>query len=101
MNACAQFLVPIGRHWLFYAPLQATAALVNEAAAQALRDGRLDALPVSNRPALEMILANPQGDVSPREGALAPTMLGIVPTRGCNMACSYCNFCLLYTSRCV
>ena len=55
MNACAQFLVPIGRHWLFYAPLQATAALVNEAAAQALRDGRLDALPVSNRPALEMI----------------------------------------------
>jgi radical SAM protein with 4Fe4S-binding SPASM domain len=92
MNACAQFLVPIGRHWLFYAPLQATAALVNEAAAQALRDGRLDALPVSNRPALEMILANPQGDVSPREGALAPTMLGIVPTRGCNMACSYCNF---------
>ena len=63
MNACAQFLVPIGRHWLFYAPLQAAAALVSEAAAQALRDGRLDALPVSNRPALEMILANPQGDV--------------------------------------
>jgi uncharacterized protein len=85
------FLVPVGERWLLYAPLQKTAALINDAAAEQLRCGEpgtvgpLDDL--ANR-----IRTTPAEEPRPPEGRISPSFLGIIPTRGCNIDCVYCNF---------
>lgn len=86
----AAFVLPVLDRWLVVAPGHGVTALVNGAAAQALRSGTgrnvhalaslLDEL--RQRPNL------PQ----PLEGEPSPSFLGILPTRGCNLACVYCNF---------
>lgn len=87
------FVVPVLDRWLVYAPLQKVAALVDDRAAAMLQsgdlprpgpsalDGLLDALRTTPRVAPERL-----------RGEVAPSFLGIMPTRGCNLACVYCNF---------
>jgi uncharacterized protein len=69
------FAVPVLGDWLLSAPFSRTAALVNDRA-------RRMAAPAG--PAADFRLRAPK--------KLDPLFLGIIPTRGCNMACSYCGF---------
>jgi uncharacterized protein len=90
------FCLPAGGVSLVYAPLHGLAAVMrNEAAerlAAALRENdRLVSGPVGTIAThlLDAAAATPQA----RSGPLSePLFLGVVPTRGCNMACGYCDF---------
>lgn len=69
--------------------LDSITALVNDDAAQALRadqaKGALGGVQVAIR-------YEPVVQPRPLEGEIYPSFLGIIPTRGCNIACVYCNF---------
>jgi len=90
------FWLPIGDKVLVYAPLHNLTALVNQLAAEQLRRGLAGNASVQgeNLSALLCALQAP-GQMAPqaREGELGqPKLLGLVTTRGCNMACRYCDF---------
>jgi uncharacterized protein len=92
MTRHSLFLVPALDRWLLYAPLHGVAAVVNAVAARELRRGdaaRLEG-PVEDlgRP----LRVGPSNPPAPPSGELCPPMLGILPTRGCNLACAYCDF---------
>lgn len=95
MRCLEAFAVPIGQATLVYAPLHATAALVNRRALDQFRTVFLDgATPSAEVDALATRFATPLVDPpQPRTGLLGiPYFLGLLPTRGCNMACRYCDF---------
>lgn len=89
------FAVPISDRFLLYAPLHHLAALVNLTAAQRLRDRLLSGRPVPEG-RLDEIARALDGDAEPtplpKQGDFVPPFLGILPTRGCNLACRYCGF---------
>lgn len=89
------YSVPIGDKCLLYAPLHQLAALVDRGAAEGIRAG-LDS-GASVGPAIAAIVERLRsaGGAPPerREGALDdPLFLGLIPTRGCHLACRYCDF---------
>lgn len=104
------FAVPIDRAVLLYAPLHGLAALMNRRAAGQLRealaaggggaatatDTFTPAAPVAATEVAALVAAlRAAGDDPPqgRTGPLGqPYFLGLLPTRGCNMACRYCDF---------
>ncbi len=88
----ATFLIPILDKWLWYAPLHQTAALVNHSAARLLRERRGENLPGELGELYDTIRSRPVSPPGPPTGELIPTLLGIIPTRGCNMHCVYCDF---------
>ena len=85
------FLIPIKDNALFYAPLHYYSAYVNGAAAQCLRDGGNEALyQVFGESGSEL---RARVDYpGPPSGEIAPSFLGIITTRSCNIECCYCNF---------
>jgi uncharacterized protein len=93
------FCVPAGEVFLVYAPLHGLAAVMRSDATERLRSAlrENDALlpgPVGMIAAhlLGTAAAMPQA----RSGPLSePAFLGVIPTRGCNMACGYCDFAAL------
>ncbi len=85
------FLVPVLGHWLLYAPLHKVSALVNDAAARTLREGKIPSGSGCAELFAELATA-PDGVPQPPRGDISPSFLGIMPTRGCNLACVYCNF---------
>ena len=91
MKKHAAFLIPVLDQWLFYAPLHGVAALVNAPAASAIRNRERDAGGVV-ADLIGGIHAVPMTVPQPPEGEVCPSFLGIMPTRGCNLACVYCNF---------
>lgn len=89
------FILPIVEHYLLYAPLCNLAAAIDRVAVQRLRD----ALSMGRDTGAEMlddILATLRlgGEPAPmpRQGPLEPALLGLIPTRSCNLACEYCGF---------
>lgn len=90
------FVIPILKNYLVYAPLHKFLALVNEEALHSIRKSLL----FPQTPPHESIanLVDYLHQVSAEQptaktGAVtSPLFLGIVPTRGCNMACCYCDF---------
>lgn len=86
------FAVPVLDRWLVYAPLHRLAAVVNGSAIQALRCGRAGngGTPVAEL--LERLRPPPPSQPRPIDGGLCPSFLGLIPTRGCNLACVYCSF---------
>ncbi len=86
------YAVPILDRWLVHAPLHGVTALVNAAGIRSLRCSA----PLSASSELDELagaLAEPsRPEPRPRTGPLRPEFLGLVPTRGCNLACSYCGF---------
>ncbi len=89
------FAVPIGKKFLLYAPLHKFSALVNRAALHSIHTALTTGDTVS--PTLEPIVKPLQRPTIPvpaaRTGYLTtPLFLGIIPTRGCNLACRYCDF---------
>lgn len=91
MTRSLVFLIPVLDRWLVYAPVHRVAAIVNAAAAQRLRDGGA----IAGTGALAGLidaLREPVTVPAPLEGDICPSFLGIMPTRGCNLSCVYCNF---------
>jgi uncharacterized protein len=92
MRKSAAFLVPVLDRWLFYAPLHKLAAVVNSAAARALRCGDSATASGAFGELAAAIRRPPAAIPSPLSGDVCPSFLGIMPTRGCNLSCVYCNF---------
>jgi uncharacterized protein len=85
------FVVPVLDRWLVYAPLHGVSAFVNGSAARLLRAGGRGASGALAELVGELQQPPPSAPAPP-EGDIAPSFLGIMPTRGCNLACVYCNF---------
>ncbi len=89
------FAVRVRDKFLLYAPLHSLIALVNQPAFQEIRTGLQSFMPVSGvaRPLVEQLRLEGQSIPTNRRGPLTqPLFLGIIPTRGCNLACRYCDF---------
>jgi uncharacterized protein len=89
------YSVPIGERHLIYAPLHHLAALVDDCGIEQLRAGLEGGGTV--QPAVAPILERLRSPGAPpperRQGDLAdPLFLGLIPTRGCHLGCSYCDF---------
>jgi uncharacterized protein len=90
------FALPIADKVLIYAPLHNLAALLDSRATEQLRKSLIEETPAANAKlsALGDSLLAPSSPVpQPRQGGMGtPLFLGLVPTRGCNMSCAYCDF---------
>jgi radical SAM protein with 4Fe4S-binding SPASM domain len=89
------FCVQIQNKYLVYAPPQRLSALLNRAAAKALRAGLRGETPLEGELGELGKALQAEGEPIPtlRSGALSdPFFLGLIPTRGCNLDCQYCDF---------
>lgn len=90
------FALPVGSQVLLRAPLRGFSALVNGAAVRALQVALAAPARSVVAPELRPLLARLLGPVPPapgvRRGPFAPALLGLLPTRACNLACGYCRF---------
>lgn len=89
------FAIPVASEYLIYAPLHRVAALVDPVAAQWLQDSVLSPDSTAAGPSSEIfhiLKSEPEPAPLPREGRFLPGFLGLIPTRGCNLACAYCGF---------
>jgi uncharacterized protein len=90
------FALPVGGNALVYAPLHGLVELVAEDAAPVLRaalQGRDLPTDASLHAIARRLLEPGRPAPTVRCGSLRePLFLGIIPTRGCNMACGYCDF---------
>lgn len=91
------FALPLGDRWLVYAPRHRVAACLPTAETRRLRDALKEpvraGLPGGAGRVLDA-LGRP-GDPVPsvRQGPVTdPQFLGLIPTRGCSLACPYCDF---------
>ena len=88
------FSIPVIDKLIVYAPLHGFLALVNEAGAQDLQRGLVGNAP-SRLFSSQVLgsLRSPGALPLPARGASAePAFLGLIPTRGCNARCRYCDF---------
>lgn len=90
------FSVPILDKILLYAPLHNLLALVDRGAIREIEAGLESGTP-SHYPQVEELLsvlrALSQPPPAARRGVLRePLFLGLIPTRGCNLGCCYCDF---------
>lgn len=89
------FAIPILDKFLLYAPLHNLAALLDQTATRLLRDSLLSGETVAEECLGEISLAlneDAEPTPSPIQGDFVPSFLGLLPTRGCNLACRYCGF---------
>jgi radical SAM protein with 4Fe4S-binding SPASM domain len=94
MRERALYDVPVFDHHLVYAPLHDLTAIVNAPARDAIAAGmRGGPVPAAVAAMIERLRSPPRPEPRPRSGPVrAPLFLGIIPTRSCNLACSYCEF---------
>lgn len=90
------FYIPIEDDYLIYSPLQGVAALINSEAFNILNTNGLQGGNWGvNNPLSELcqiFLIPAQKPPAERSGPFNPEFLGLIPTRGCNMECAYCDF---------
>ena len=90
------FCVPVTGNWLVFAPLHKTAAAVNRSAAVAVRRAILEGgLHAEGAASLQQLVTELRSEAprpGVRTGPARPPFLGLILTRGCNMACHYCDF---------
>lgn len=90
------FVLPILDKYFLYAPLHHLSAVVNRRALVQLKQGLLqNHMTAANgvRPLLKQLALVDITPPTELTGPLnKPLFLGIIPTRGCNMACRYCDF---------
>ncbi len=89
------FCVRILDKYLLYAPRLGFMVLLNRAGVRAVAAGQMgEAQPGGEIAALvEMLQEGEQAKPAIRSGALTdPLFLGLIPTRGCNLNCQYCDF---------
>ena len=84
----------MGGKYIIYAPLHQVLALVNRQAAREIcscLQGESRG-PASYSTIINKLHTNGEEIHGSSTGPLNPAFLGIIPTRGCNMACIYCDF---------
>ncbi len=89
------YFVPIHDKFLIHAPLHKLTALINQSALHALRASLMsdDPLPIPMNQLASQLQNTPLTTPSVLTGDdITPYFLGLIPTRGCNMACPYCDF---------
>jgi uncharacterized protein len=89
------FVIPVVNQYLLYAPLHHFAALVDPVAAQRIRDSLLcqsNTLTGRLSEILQILKSEAEPVPLPKQGNFVPDFLGLIPTRGCNLACVYCGF---------
>lgn len=90
------FIVPVLDRYLFYAPLHQLTALIDEAGISAISAGLESSGKHSHptiQPIVEWLLDKPINLPTERVGPIvSPIFLGLIPTRGCNLGCRYCDF---------
>jgi uncharacterized protein len=89
------FVLPLANQFLIYAPLHHVSALMDRAAVLRVQDSLLTGDNTSNGQLGELInilSVGAQPAPLPKQGRLTPAFLGLLPTRGCNLACRYCGF---------
>lgn len=90
------FVIPITEQCdLLYAPLHQFSALVNPQATRQLQQTISNGAPYAEalQPILTSLHAVSLAPIPVRSGPLNdPYFLGLIPTRGCNLACRYCDF---------
>lgn len=92
MTRHSTFLVPVLDRWLAFAPLHAVAAVVNGAAARSLSRESARGTDDALAGLIAALRQPPASAPAPPDGDACPPLLGIIPTRGCNLACTYCDF---------
>jgi len=88
------FCIPAGDLHLVFSPLRNIAAALNKPAADRVRAALSGDDPITEGPLLELTEALSVEPVAPEipAGPARPPFLGLILTRGCNMACRYCDF---------
>jgi len=89
------FAVPIGKVYLLYAPLHHLSAIINQSALFEIKYCIQSGNSAVNelKSVISAITLPPERTPQPRTGEIDnPYFLGLLPTRGCNMACKYCDF---------
>ena len=88
------YVIPAAGYYLLYSPLRRYSALLNSAAVAALHRSLLDICPpvAELSDVLGTLRNTPALRPAALTGAIQPDFLGIVPTRGCNGNCGYCDF---------
>ncbi|MBX3056316.1 MAG: radical SAM protein [Anaerolineae bacterium] len=89
------FAAPVSGNFLLYAPLHHVLAFVNPPAYRQIWQGLQGegGAAVAIQPLLSQLTTCPPPPPTARTGPLqTPLFLGIIPTRGCNMGCRYCDF---------
>lgn len=90
------FVVPIADKFLLYAPLHDMLALIDQRGVQQIRQSLIErSAPLSNALsplATQLRLQARPTPITNRGNLPRPLFLGIIPTRGCNMGCHYCDF---------
>ncbi len=89
------YAIPVSGQCLIYAPLHHFAALTDEMAAHQIRDSLAHAGrngTDSLREIVEILRTPAEPAPMPPEKDFEPAFLGLIPTRGCNLACEYCGF---------
>jgi uncharacterized protein len=92
------FHLPVNDRCLLVSPLRRIAAAVNRAGVDYVRRALSAAVrgEAATEPGplqeLAAELSVPCTEPEPQRGPVRPPFLGLVLTRGCNMACRYCNF---------
>lgn len=90
------FCIPIFDKYLLYSPQniltsKPTAALVNRASIKAIKSG--NSLPAELSEWMQIGSYHQEAESLIRTGSItSPFFLGLIPTRGCNLSCRYCNF---------
>ena len=89
------YAIPVADRWLVYGPLAKTAAIVNETGVGCLVEARTNSRTAESLELRE--LAEALVDRSGHPGDLpahtpCPSKLVILPSRQCNMQCTYCDF---------
>ena len=89
------FSVPVGDKYLLYAPLQQFLALVNKKAEDEVRRHLMDVTSGDSTvvsPFIQAIKSPKTLPSSIRNPVEDSAFLGLIPTRGCNARCRYCDF---------
>lgn len=88
------YILPIFDQALIHAPLHGVTALASQSAIDDLREALNGTSTPDQKIAsvAKRLNETPELIPQPRTGPLDPRFLGLIPTRGCNLACRYCNF---------
>ncbi len=88
------YRVPVLDHYLVYAPFHGLIAVVNRAGLDAIGVGLAGGPVPAEIAGIVRVLLSPGREPTriPAGPVRRPLFLGIIPTRGCNLACGYCAF---------
>ena len=88
----SSYSVPVCDAWLVYDPLRGFSTLANREAIRQAQSNTSN----SDDPGLavlaKMLQSPPVSPPQKKRGQLDPDFLGLIPTRGCNLSCRYCDF---------